>query len=60
MSDSVIDNYLNGKNNRIATLENSLRDVKKILSHDLRNLPISEIERDKCLAIIKNVLEVNQ
>jgi len=54
---SIIDKYLNGLTDRIATLENSLRAVKKILSHDHRNLPISEIKREECLKIIKGVLK---
>jgi len=53
---SVIDDYVDHLINRIATLENSLRDVKKILSHDHRNLPISEIEREEMLEIIKGAL----
>jgi len=34
----------------------ALLQLKKILAHDHRNLPISEIEREECLKIIKGAL----
>lgn len=45
---------------RIETLETALSQLKRILAHDYRNLPISEIDRDNCLAIIKSTLGGDQ